>query len=184
MLGNNAERLGMVCCVCGKPFKPFGNRTLKDGILCRSCNKLISPWLTDEELLSLTAEDIKGHLERREKNKELFNHFVTTREVDDKYSVCVDDNDRLFYVNKNSSNPDILSLNDFDTVMVYEKKYPDNEEGVDVMFRLECQRNDFRSIEFRINEFPCVLRDSEDYHHAYELGMRYMNVLLEEVAYE
>ncbi|MBQ1478168.1 MAG: DUF4428 domain-containing protein [Erysipelotrichaceae bacterium] len=181
MLGNNAEKLGLICSVCGKPYKPFGNRKLKDGILCRSCNRLISPWFTDEELLQKTSEDMKEHLLYREKNKELFNRFVTTREVDEKYSICIDDADHLFYVNKNSTNPDILPLEDFETISIFDRKYPDNENGVDVFFRLDMKHQEYGSIEFRINEFPCIEKGSEDYRRAYELGMRYMNVLLEEV---
>ena len=177
MLGDNAGRLGNVCIVCGRPLKPFGNKILKDGILCRKCIKLISPWLSDEEVAGMTVEDIKVHMKKREENKNVLNTFAISRCVDEKYELCVDDAKKLFYFNKNNDNPDVLPLEDFESIQVYEKKDPDNEENCDVWMKVEMKGKDFASIDFRLNEFPGIAKGSEEEQKAFELGMRYMNVL-------
>ena len=57
------------CSVCGRKMTRFGNYRLKDGMLCRKCKALISPWITEEELLEMNTEDVKAHLLQREQNR-------------------------------------------------------------------------------------------------------------------
>ena len=179
MIGDNAANLGMVCSVCGRGLKPFGNRRLKDGVMCRVCNGLISPWLIDAELAQMTAEDVRKHLEEREANKARFETFSSDRVVEGRYTLRIDDTEKCFCFDRNGRNPDIVPLDDIDLIAIYEEPYPDSEGSIDVGFSIGVNHQKFRTIRFRLNEFPGIEKGSEEYSKAYALGLSYMNALLD-----
>lgn len=168
------------CSVCGEDLTKFGNKELKDGILCRNCVKLASPWLTDEEYREMSVEQMKKHLEYREKNLAKLESFVKSRKVEGKYSLYIDDENGNFLISKKKDlkkdNPDVMPLEGIQEITVSEEKYPDGE-GTDVYFETKLEGGEFSTVRLRVNEFPGALRDSDEFREAEKLALDYLDAL-------
>lgn len=168
------------CSVCGEDLTKFGNKELKDGILCRNCVKLASAWLTDEDYKEKTVEQMKKHLEYRKKNLEKLESFKKSRVIDGKYSLYIDDENGNFLISKRKDlkkdNPDVMTLDSIQEITVSEEKYPDGE-GMDVYFEAKVDGDEFNTVRLRVNEFPGALRDSDEFRNAEKLALDYLDAL-------
>ena len=90
-----------ICSLCGQPLSRYGNKKIKDGVLCRNCIKAASPWLSDEDYLNLSLEDYKKHLEYRVKNQEKLEGFKADKSVAGKYSLYLDETGKQFVFQQN-----------------------------------------------------------------------------------
>lgn len=107
------------CPVCGEQVKGLANFKIKDNAtLCQKCSSEVS--FMDPDMRPFqSAEDIKNFFIYRNKNKELFQTFRTTREFTvGTFVFRVDENQRLWYYNvKIAENPPIFS---YDEIIDYE----------------------------------------------------------------
>ena len=167
------------CAICGNELTRYGNKQLKDGILCRDCVKLASPWLNDDDYLARDTEAMKKHLEYREMNKEKLKDFVEERSVKGKYSLYLDEDTRQFVISKRKDfkkdNADLLSYDEIEELSIFEEKYSDEQEGVDLLMDIRLSNPEIGNICFRINEFPGLEKDSEDYKKTLSLAFEYLN---------
>ena len=77
LIKNPEGYLDEKCSVCGKRLTKFGNRILKDGLLCRNCAKMASSWLSDDDYAQRSGEDMKRHLDYRRDNFKKLDNFKT-----------------------------------------------------------------------------------------------------------
>ena len=84
------------CSICNEQLTDYGNKQLKDGVLCRNCVKLASEWLSDEDYKKRSVKDIKKHLKYREDNLKKLEAFKTSREVKGKYTLYIHDGGRKY----------------------------------------------------------------------------------------
>ena len=175
------------CSICNEQLTDFGNKTLKDGVLCRNCVKLASAWLSDEDYAKRSVEDIKKHLKYREDNLKKLETFKASREIKGKYSLYIDDNDKKFVLSKRKDlikeNADVLDLDDVLEISVYEKKYKDSD-GVDVYFEAKLDNDEINTVTLRVNEFPGILTDSDDYKNVSELAINYLDELMKDMDFK
>ena len=175
------------CAVCGKRLTKFGNKTLKDGLLCRNCAKMSSSWLTDEDFLKKSGEDMKKHMDYRRNNLLKLDDFVTSKTIDGKYKLCIDDKNRQLYFSKKKDvkkeNPDIIPFNDIQEVSVVEQQYLD-EEGVDLMFEVLLNNNQINKMSFRINEFPGINIASEEFAKTSKTADNYLRAIVDDIDME
>lgn len=175
-MSNNQER----CSICNEELTKFGNKTLKDGVLCRNCVKLASEWLSDDDYAKRSVEDMKKHLAYREENLKKLDGFVSSRKIEGKYSVYIDDENGNFLVSKRKDlkkdNPDIVSLKNVEEIAVTQEKYLDNG-GMDVFFEAKIDNDEINTIRFRVNEFPGVEADSEDFESANKTALDYLDAI-------
>lgn len=107
------------CPVCGGQVKGPFNLKIKDNAkLCQQCSAQV--FFMDQTMLPFQEpEDIKNFFAYRNKNKEIFQTFRTSREI--AVASCVfrvDENQHLWYYGaKNSDNPPIFS---YDEIIDYE----------------------------------------------------------------
>lgn len=171
------------CSVCGEILTDYGNKELKDGILCRNCVKLASEWLSDEDYKKRTVKDIKKHLRYREANLVNLDSFKVSRKTEGKYSLYIDDDNKLFVVSKRKDlkkdNADVISLDDIVEMSVYEKKYQD-KDTVDVYFDIKLNNKELNEVLFRVNEFNGLSVDSDEYKQASELAINYLDELMKD----
>ena len=102
-----------VCDICGGEIGLLGNRKLVDGNLCKNCAAKLSPWTTDRR--QSTVEEIRQHLEYRERNARVLLGVNPTRVYGHNYTkIYVDENQGTFFVSGESNymahNPDVLSV--------------------------------------------------------------------------
>ncbi len=166
------------CSLCGQPLSRYGNKKIKDGVLCRNCIKAASSWLNDDDYLKLSLEDYRKHLEYRESNKEKLAAFKEEKRVTGKYSLYLDETDKQFIISKRKDlkkeNADVFSLDDIREVSVYEERYLDGND-VDLCFDVKLDNEQIDNVCFRVNEFPGLMRDSEDYRKTLDLAMSYLD---------
>ena len=99
-----AEENRTACMICHEPLSRYGNKAIKDGMICRNCVKLLSPWLSDEEIAVKDTNGIREHLARREENRKDVRDFLTTRKTEGHYSILFDDTkDRFIITRKKGS---------------------------------------------------------------------------------
>jgi len=102
------------CPVCGNQVKGHFNLKIKDNAtLCQNCSNQV--FFMDPSMRPFqSAEDIKEFFSYRNKNKEIFQTFRTTREIAASGLVFrVDENQHLWYCCiKNADNPPIFSYNE------------------------------------------------------------------------
>ena len=55
------------CVICGKQFGLLGGSSIADGHLCNDCKRKFSPYAS--RIGKMTAEEVRRHLEYREKNQ-------------------------------------------------------------------------------------------------------------------
>ena len=165
-----SEKLEGVCSLCGRELTAFGSKTIKDGILCRHCAEEISPWLTDDELLEKTVDDMKAHIMNRKRNAHKLMEFHPTKKAGKQFSILIDEDHQWFVVSKRGNleeeNPDVLKLDQIQKVSIESRKYPDAEDLEDVYMNVKVDGADFGAIDFRVNPFPGLSKDSDEYKQA------------------
>lgn len=187
LLKNREEFLDEKCSLCGRKLTRYGNKTLKDGILCRVCAKVSSPWLSDEDFTERTVDDMKKHIEYRARNHAKLDSFVRSRVVEGKYSLNLDEENRQLYFSKRKDvkreNPDIIPFDDVEEINIVEEQYL-NEDGVDVMFEVKLKNDEISRMYFRVNEFPGINTKTEEYEKASKTAEDYLKTLCEEIEFE
>ena len=172
-----------VCSLCGERLTEFGNKKLKDGILCRNCVKLASSWLEDKDYENRTVEDIRKHLEYRRANLEKLESFTTDRKVEGKYSLYIDEHACQFVFSKRKDlkkeNADVIPFSAIREISVIEADYLD-EDCADLYFDMVLDHEEIPAIRFRVNEFPGLDKESEEFRKADELAMEYLDTLAQE----
>ena len=182
-MDNEMEYGTDVCSLCGERLTEFGNKKLKDGILCRNCVKLASSWLTDKDYEGRTVEDIRKHLDYRKANLEKLNDFVTDKKVEGKYSLYIDEHASQFVFSKRKDlkkeNADLIPFSAIREISIMEADYLD-EDSADLYFEMLLDHEEIPMIRFRVNEFPGLDRQSEEFRKTDELAMAYLDTLAEE----
>ena len=168
------------CSVCGNKLTRYGNKVLKDGVLCRNCAKLCSGWLEKTDFADRTVEQIKEHLDYRQKNRERLNEFKGNKVTEGKYSLFIDDETKDFLITKrsdfNRDNADLFNIADISKVNIVEKKYL-RRDGSDIYVQLFVKHPQLTSLKFQVNEFGCLNKDSDEYKQALEHAYEYVNAL-------
>lgn len=168
------------CSVCGNKLTRYGSKVLKDGILCRNCAKLCSGWLEKTDFAERSVEEIKEHLDYRQKNQERIAEFKGNKVVEGKYSLYIDDENRTFLITKRSDyvkdNADIFSIDDIEKIDIVDRKYV-RRNGSDIYVKLFVRHPQFESLKFQVNEFGCLNKDSDEYKQAMELAYEYIKAL-------
>lgn len=167
-----------ICSLCGQPLSRYGNKKIKDGVLCRNCIKAASPWLSDEDYLNLTLEDYKKHLEYREKNQEKLEGFKADKSIAGKYSLYLDETGKQFVISKRKDykkdNADVIPLEDIKEISIFEERYLDSDD-VDICFDVKLDNAQIDNVYFRVNEFPGLVRDSEEHKTTLDLALSYLD---------
>ena len=100
------------CSLCGNKLGLLGNTHLADGYLCKNCSSQLSPLLTGTR--KRTLNDIRQHLEYREKNAQLLNGFEPDRVFGGRKKIYIDTNSKQFlvtsYTDYRKANADIISF--------------------------------------------------------------------------
>jgi len=169
------------CSVCGEQLTKFGSKQLKDGILCRNCAKLASEWLTDEDYLNMSIEDMKNHLQYRKDNSEKVKAFKASKVIEGKYSLYIDDDNKQFLFSKRKDlikdNPDVIDYADLKEISVYEQQYL-KEKTFDIFFSAELGNKQLSHLDLRVNEFPGLDRDTKEFKEASEIALAYLDALV------
>ena len=177
---NNPEE---TCSLCGEKLTRYGNKKLKDGILCRNCAKLISAWLSDEDLEHRTVEDMKRHMAYREQNQEKLAAFKGVKSVDGKYSLYIDADQKCFVFSKRKDlqkeNADVIPLSAIKEMSITEEDYL-NEGTVDLNFEMKLDHDELNTLNFRVNEFPGVGKESDEYATAEKAAFAYLDTLVDQ----
>lgn len=187
LLKNREEFLDETCSLCGRQLTKYGNKKLKDGTLCRICAKVSSPWLSDEDFSRKTVEDMRKHIIYRGQNLAKLDTFVCSKVVEGKYSLYLDEENRQLYFAKKKDvkreNPDIIPFDDVEEISIVEEKYL-NEDAADLMFEVKLNNDELSRMYFRVNEFPGINTQSEEYAKTSELADNYLKALMEDMDFE
>ena len=166
------------CSLCGEPLSRYGNKKIKDGMLCRNCIKAASPWLTDDDYLRLSVDDYRKHLEYRKANEEKLKAFETARTVAGKYTLYLDEKDQQFAISRRKDfkkdNADVIPLDDIREITIFEERYLDGDD-VDICFDMKLKNDQLDNVCFRVNEFPGLVRDSDEHKAALDLALSYLD---------
>ena len=178
------------CSVCGRELTAYGSKKLKDGMLCRYCRKKVSEWFGDEILAEMTAEDIAAHIEYRNKNREALEDFAPVYAAGGKYKLYADAANDAFLISRKrdfvSANADLLKLSAIKQVRVY--SLVDQVQGTDsdpadlqdtdtdsagtvqsfgdIIMDIDMEEGEITHLGFRVNEFPGLETDSEEFNKA------------------
>ncbi|MBR4462195.1 MAG: DUF4428 domain-containing protein [Erysipelotrichaceae bacterium] len=181
LLKSNEEYLEETCSVCGRRLTKYGNKQLKDGILCRSCAIFSSPFLRDEDFAEMTVEDVKKHLEYRRENAHKLESFKKSVTVEGRYDLYIDEESRNMVFSKKrdllKENPDIIPLDSIKEMSIIEEQYL-KEDGVDVLMELELDSDEVKHVGFRINEFPGINNKTEEYRKTCETADAYLKAII------
>jgi len=182
-MSDNVER----CSICGEELTKFGNRQLKDGVMCRNCVKLASSWLSEEDYRNRTVEEMKKHLKYREENLEKLAKFKKDRCVEGKYSLYIDDEKKEFVLSKRKDmkkeNPDIIPLDAVTEMSVTEEPYKEGE-GVNIFFEAVLENEELNTVRLRVNEFPGMTKDDEEYPKVCDTALAYLDALADKEVFE
>jgi hypothetical protein len=180
LLKNKEEYLDETCSVCGRRLTKYGNKQLKDGILCRTCAILSSPFLRDEDFAEKTVEDMKKHLEYRRENAHKLENFKKSVTVEGRYDLYIDEENQSMVFSKRrdllKENPDIIPLSSIREMSIIEEQYL-KENGVDVLMELELDSEEVKHIGIRINEFPGINNQTEDYKKTCDTADAYLQAI-------
>ena len=171
--------LGKKCGLCGNELSAFGSKQLADGIICRDCAAKLSEWLTDEVLAETKLSKIKKHLKYREENAMDIQAFAPNIVSEGKYKLYIDEQTKKFAISKKKDlvkdNADIVKLSSVKSITVSKADCPDSE-GVDIMMELAVRSRQFKTIKFRVNEFPGIEEESEAYTQTKEIAEKYIEL--------
>ena len=161
--------LGGICAVCGEELTPFGSREIADGLICRNCAKKLSEWLSEETLAAMTAEEVIAHLEYRRINRDMLEGFIPAKSAGGKYKLYIDEANESFLISRKrdfvSANADLLKLAAVEKVRSYVSVDAEQNCG-DVMTDIDMAEGEIRHLSFRVNEFPGLEADSEEFEKA------------------
>lgn len=126
------------CNICNKPLPSMGYYKLKDGCMCASCSKKVSPLLKNRR--DKTTEYIRRHIEYREDNKNKVSRFRPSIGFGYDKKIYIDPYMAAFLVTKRKEeeiclgNPDIIMLSqvvscDTDIREYTKEEYYQNEDG-------------------------------------------------------
>lgn len=170
------------CPVCNEPLARYGNRELRDGCLCRNCVKLLSPFLSEKETAEKTAAEIKAHLDYRESNRKKIRDFLTTRKVEGKYNLLLDEVNDAFLFSKRKDikreNPDVLRKEEVKSISIKEVPYQNNWKQADILLEVEVDSPYLSKVSFPVNEFPGLERNSDEFIKASALAVTYKQNLI------
>lgn len=183
-----AEENRTACMICHEPLSRYGNKAIKDGMICRNCVKLLSPWLSDEEIAVKDTNGIREHLARREENRKDVRDFLTTRKTEGHYSILFDDTKDRFIITRKKDirreNSDVISKKDITSLLIREVPYKNSWQTVDVLFEAEVAGKDFAKVSFPVNEFPGVMKNTDEYKAAILKANEYLQSLSFFAAYD
>lgn len=146
-----------VCPVCGRKIKGDVLVKIRDNVaLCQNCSAMIN---MDTALIpNQTAEDIKEHLDYREKNMDKFIRFEPTQEVKAGATVLyVDELAKLWYCSRNrkEKNPPIFAYSELSGMQYLEDGQPaETEEKTGLLGSLfgdKAGSKTIRSMKIRID---------------------------------
>ncbi len=170
------------CSICHSELTRFGNITVKDGIICRNCRKLCSPFLTNEQLAEKTVNEIKEHLRYREENQAALNEKKLSLLTEGYYNLFADEQREYFCLTKKNSigkeNCDLFRFDSVRGVRITRGYYKKNPEKVDVNLIIELDNQQIPEVKIRINEFPNIDLNGTDYVKALALAASYRRSLL------
>jgi len=171
------------CCLCGEPLSRYGNRKIKDGTLCRNCIKPASAWLNDDDYEKMSLEDFRKHLEYRNENMKVLKAFNTEKKVEGKYSLYLDETKKEFVFSKRKDllkeNADVFSFDEINEISIFEERYGEGDD-VDICFDMKLGNPQIDNVYFRVNEFPGLVKESEEHQAAIDLALRYLGAFEEE----
>ena len=102
------------CEFCGDKLGLFGNTTLKDGHMCKTCVSQLSPWWSVGK--ATTVAEVYEHRMYREENKKKVEDFRVTKSLGDYYKVLIDEDAARVMVTTTSeytkANPDVFNMED------------------------------------------------------------------------
>ena len=167
-----------VCGLCARELSAFGSKPFAQGVLCRDCVSKLSEWITDEQLSGMTLAGLRSHLAYRNKNAVRIAALAPTASVGGRYSLNICR--RQFFFSRREDyikeNADVFRLGNFKSVRTFTEK-TENSEGSDVFFRVELKRGELPLVQFRVNDFPGLSEDSEEYAKAMETAAQYARAL-------
>ena len=170
------------CSICNEKCTDYGNRYLRDGIVCRNCVKFASPWLSDDDYKRRDIEDFKEHLKYRELNKEKLESFEPENVVKGKYTLYLDKDNRQFVISKRKDykkdNADVLNYDDIQKLTIYDSK--DDTGNYNIYVNIDLNFEEIDNVCFRVNEFPGLERDSDEYNDALKKAYEYLGALEDE----
>lgn len=114
------------CIICGEKAGIFTRIRLNDGMLCGDCVKKCSEHLEDFD--EKTADEIRKHLEYRERNKQshMLSAFKPTITLGEYEILKIDENNKYWMVTTpkrfTEENPDVFYLDQVTECEVVEKK--------------------------------------------------------------
>lgn len=169
------------CSFCNSKLTRYGNIKLTDGILCRKCSSLKSQWLTSDDCILMDTNKMKKHLDYRNDNQIKISQFKHTNKVDGKYKLFVDDINKLFVISKKDNyiddNADLFKAEKVKKISILKIPYEDSEY-VNVVLRIEIDNVYVSKVEFIVNEFEAIEKDSEVYKSTLDKSLVYFDALL------
>ncbi|MEE1281254.1 MAG: DUF4428 domain-containing protein [Acutalibacteraceae bacterium] len=138
------------CVVCKDKASILTRIRLNDGFLCNDCAKKCSEHLDDYD--EITAEDIRKHLEYREKNKlsKSLTEFKPTLTLGEYEILKIDEKHRTWLLDTGkrlkNENPDIFYLSQITDVLFVRKKellnqYKENKESKSKLIKFLNRKN-------------------------------------------
>lgn len=123
------------CSICGYESNVLSNKKLADGNLCTNCDSKLSHYYCGRK--NASVEQIRKHLQYREKNREQVLKMKVTRILGDYHRLLIDEDQGVFTVCINNDptagNPDVISFSqvtgcyiDVSHSSVEEKNYSSN----------------------------------------------------------
>ncbi len=158
------------CSICFKPLTLYGSISCKNGILCRDCAGKCSPFLSEQQIMEKTVAEMREHLEYREKNRELLKNLHFHKAVEGRNTLYVDDSAEYFLLGKSddlvNENCDVFRTGDIEDILVTRSYQSDNEDSVNINLSISMNNPQIRNARIRINLFPDIQRNSNEYKQA------------------
>lgn len=169
------------CSLCDNELSRFGNIRLADGSMCRKCAALRSTWLTPSDCEAMTTAEMKNHLAYRKENYFKIIEFNFSLEVDGKYSLYIDEDNKVFTISKRKdyvgNNADLFDARDVENISLYEEEYEDSDY-VNILFEMTLNNINVPRITFVVNEFEGIEKDGAIYKEALNKAIEYLEALL------
>ena len=167
------------CSLCHHPLSMFGNHELKDGVICKKCGRSLSPWILNPKLKNRTLGDIERHLSYRKDNLIRLENCDLSLKVEGRYNLYMDEYNQYFVFSKREDlieeNADLFELNQIQSMKV--KEVPYSENTIDLYMVITLNHKEIDSIVFRVNEFPGIEKDTDDYQKCIETIRNYAIIL-------
>ena len=113
---------------------------------------------------------MRDHLKYREDNREILKNLHFNKAVEGRNSLYVDDNAEYFILAKKDDpvgeNCDVFRTSDIEDILVTRSYQSDNENNVNINLSIALNNPQIRKAKIRINLFPDIERNSDDYKQA------------------